>query len=152
MLLKEIVERKNFAFYESAENWKDAIRKSCRPLAENGAIQIEYAERVIECIEIYGPYIVILPGVAMPHCNEGCELANSTVIGFTKFNKEVVFDADEDKKATLLFTLAATDPEKHLENLQKLSAMLENDMILECLFRAESEGDLLRIDNYMEKL
>ena len=55
-------------------------------------------------------------------------------------------------KATLFFTLAATDPEKHLENLQKLSAMLENDMILECLFRAESEGDLLRIDNYMEKL
>ncbi len=151
MLIKDIVNQKNFAFYREAADWKDAVRKCCQPMVVNGVIGEDYAERVIECVKKYGPYIVILPGVAIPHCNESCELAYKTAIGFAKFEKPVIFDKeDKEKNATVFFTLSATDHNKHLENLLKLSSILEDGKILGQLFRARSEADLLKIDQQIK--
>lgn len=61
MLLKEIVTEKRFAFFERAESWQDAIEKSCLPLVSTGCATPEYAQRIIECVQEFGPYIVIVP-------------------------------------------------------------------------------------------
>ena len=64
VLLKEIVEGKRYAFYKEAADWKDAIKKSCSPLVATNCATEEYAQRIIECVEELGPYIVIVPGLA----------------------------------------------------------------------------------------
>lgn len=67
MLFKDIVDAKRCAFFNDAVDWRDAIRKSCIPLKKTGCATADYEERIIQCVEEFGPYIVIVPGLAIPH-------------------------------------------------------------------------------------
>lgn len=63
-MLKEIVEKGHYCFVEKVDSWQDAIRQSYAPLLKDNTVENEYVEAVIECVNKYGPYIVIVPGIA----------------------------------------------------------------------------------------
>lgn len=152
-MLREFVEKKHVLFADSAENWQDAIRMSCRTLVADGTVDDTYAEEIIRCVEKYGPYIVLMPGVAMPHSQEGAKGVNKTEIGFMKLKQPVSFDeSDEEKEAVLFFTLASCDSDQHLQNMMKLSEMLMNEELVEELKKAETEADLLALqEKYLDE-
>lgn len=147
-MLKEFVEMKHFKFAEEASDWKEAIKMSCEALEADGTVESNYKDDIIACVEKYGPYIVIIPEVAMPHSQENAIGVHKTAISFMKLNKPVAFDEnDREKDARLFFTLASCNPEQHLNNMMRLSEMLSNEQVIEALLKAESEKDLLEIDN-----
>lgn len=150
-LLKEIVEKNLYLFADEAKDWKDSIKMSCWKLEEYGAVDETYSGRIIECVEKFGPYIVLIPGVAMPHSQEGADGVMKTEIGFMKLEKPVSFDeSDPEKDATLFFTLASCNNEEHLKNMGQLAAMLSNEEIIAALHKAQSKEDLLQIsEQYM---
>ncbi|PXV90310.1 PTS system IIA component (L-Asc family) [Lachnotalea glycerini] len=146
-MLREFVEMKHYKFAEEAKDWKEAIRMSCEPLEADGTVEANYKEDIIACVEKYGPYIVIIPEVAMPHSQEGAVGVNKTAISFMKLRKPVSFDPnDREKDARLFFTLASCNPEQHLDNMMRLSEMLSNEEIVAALLEANSESDLLEIE------
>ena len=145
-MLKEFVESKHYKFAESAKDWKDAIRMSCESLEADGTVEANYKEDIIKCVEKYGPYIVIVPGVAMPHSQENAVGVHKTAIGFMKLEKPVSFDPeDPEKDATLFFTLASCNPEQHLDNMSRLAEMLSNEELIEDLKKAKGPEDLLKL-------
>lgn len=145
-MLKEFVEMKHYKFADEAEDWKDAIRMSCESLEADNTVEANYKEDIIKCVEKYGPYIVIMPNVAMPHSQEGAVGVNKTAIGFMKLNKPVQFDPDDpEKDAQLFFTLASCNPEQHLSNMSRLSEMLMNEELVEALAKANTPEDLLEL-------
>lgn len=116
-------------------------------MLDDGTIEKKYVDSIIENINTYGPYIVILPEVAMPHSTLGGEGVHDTAIGFCKVEKPVEFvPGDESKNARLFFTLAAVDDNEHLKNMQMLSELLLNDGIIDDLLKAKTGQDLLEID------
>lgn len=146
MLLRDIVERKHFSFIDSAPDWRDAIRQSCKPLEADGTVTEGYASEIIACVEKHGPYIAIMPGFALPHAMENSDCVNGTAIGFTKIEKPVSFDdEDPEKSATVFFTLASTDSEQHLKNMRQLFTMLTNEDLCAELLLARSPEDLLEL-------
>lgn len=145
-MLKEFVEKKHYKFAESAKDWKDAIRMSCESLEADGTVEANYKEDIIKCVEKYGPYIVIMPDVAMPHSQENAVGVNKTAIGFMKLEKPVSFDPeDPEKDATLFFTLASCNPEQHLDNMARLAGMMSNEELMEELKKAKGPEDLLAL-------
>ncbi len=145
-MLKEFVEKKHYKFAESAKDWKDAIRMSCESLEADGTVEANYKEDIIKCVEKYGPYIVIMPDVAMPHSQENAVGVNKTAIGFMKLEKPVSFDPeDPEKDATLFFTLASCNPDQHLENMARLAEMMSNEELMEELKKAKGPEDLLAL-------
>ena len=127
-MLKEFVESKHYKFAESAKDWKDAIRMSCESLEADGTVEANYKEDIIKCVEKYGPYIVIVPGVAMPHSQENAVGVHKIAIGFMKLEKPVSFD-----------------PEQHLDNMSRLAEMLSNEELIEDLKKAKGSEDLLKL-------
>ncbi len=120
-------------------DWKEAIRESCQLLLEKQLIGQTYVEEIIQCIEKYGPYIVIVPQVAMPHSSEESEGVFGTAISFTKMKEPIQFESEEGaKSAILFFTLAAKDAEAHMENIQNLSELLMTEGLIESLMRTNS--------------
>lgn len=119
---------------------------SCEPLEADGTVEANYKEDIIKCVEKYGPYIVIVPNVAMPHSQEGAEGVNKTAISFMKLENPVSFEpGDPEKDAQLFFTLASCNPEQHLDNMSRLSEMLMNEELLEALAKAKTAEDLLEL-------
>ena len=147
MLLKTFVEKNHYLFAESAKDWRDSIRMSCQPLEADGTLNEKYADEVIACVEEHGPYIVIVPGIAIPHAMENSVGVNRTAIGFMKLEQPVSFDdSDPEKSATLFFTLASEDHDTHIKNMKELFLMLSNEALLEELQQAKGPDDLLRLD------
>lgn len=151
-MLRDFVESKHYKFAEEAPDWREAIRMSCESLEADGTVEADYKDQIIACVEKYGPYIVIMPDVAMPHCQEGARGVHKTTIGFMKLEKPVSFDeGDPEKDARLFFTLASCNSDQHLENMTKLSAVLMNDDVVRELLEAKGPEDLLRIqETYLD--
>lgn len=149
-MFREIIEKKHYSFYEKAENWQDAIRKSCQALIDDNTVENNYPEDIIACIEKYGPYIVIAPMIAIPHSQENAVGVNKTAVGFMKLNEPVSFDEnDSEKDALLFFTLASQNPDKHLENLTALTEILCNEDLVEDLKKISNIDDLEKLlDKY----
>lgn len=149
-MLREFVEKKHYKFAESAPSWQEAIRMSCEPLVADGTVEKEYAEDIIECITKYGPYIVIMPNIAMPHSQEYAEGVHKTAISFMKLEKPVSFEeGNPELDAKLFFTLASCDSEQHLSNMQRLSNLMMNEEAIAALLEAKTEEDLLAIAGKM---
>lgn len=145
-MFKEIIEKGLYDFYDECDSWEDAIKKSCDKLIEKKIVDDRYPQQIIDTVNKYGPYIVLVPGVAMPHCQENAEGVNDTAIAFMKVNKPVVFDEDDrDKDAKIFFTVASEDNKKHLENIAALSDILCDEEIVEALCQAKNEEDLRKI-------
>ena len=145
-MLREFVEQKHYKFAAEAQDWKEAIRMSCESLEADGTIEANYKEDIVACVEKYGPYIVLMPNIAMPHSQEGAEGVHKTSIGFMKLDKPVSFDPeDPEKDAQLFFTLASCNPEQHMNNMVRLSELLMNEEVVAALLKAETPEDLLEI-------
>lgn len=145
-MLKEFVESNHYKFADEASDWREAIRMSCESLEADGTVEGNYKEDIIACVEKYGPYIVIMPEVAMPHSQENARGVHKTAIGFMKLEKPVSFDPeDPDKDARLFFTLASCNPDQHLGNMTRLSELLMNEDVVSALLEAKGPEDLIRI-------
>ena len=146
MLLNELVENKLTCYEESFDDWRDAIRANGNPLKAQGYIEDEYLDAVIACVEKFGPYIVIIPNVAMPHSTEGAPGVLKTGIGFMKVEQPVHFDpSDPEKDARLFFMLASNDSDAHLQNMMKLADMLSNEDLVNDLLDVKNDEDLLAV-------
>ncbi|MGN1331936.1 MAG: PTS sugar transporter subunit IIA [Lachnospiraceae bacterium] len=145
-MLRDFVESRHYKFAQSASDWREAIRMSCESLEADGTVDETYKEEIIACLEKYGPYIVIMPNVALPHSQEGAKGVNKTAIGFMKLEEPISFEeGDSQKDAQLFFTLASCDSDQHLKNMMRLSELLMNEEVVKALEKAKTPEDLLKI-------
>lgn len=121
---------------ESVENWEKAIETAAQPLIKNGKIKYGYVENIIKNIKELGPYIILLPGVAMPHARPDENVIESS-LSLLKINKGVSFSEDtEDVK--LMFVLVAKDSNSHIDIIEQLTELLGDDEKIERLMNAET--------------
>ena len=73
-MLKEIIGKGYYSFEQHFDDWQEAIRAGYRTLLEAGVVEDIYVQAVIDCVNKYGPYIVIVPDIAMPHSTEGAKV------------------------------------------------------------------------------
>jgi len=145
-VLQTIVEKKHYKFVDSVESWQEGVRLSAESLVADGSVDADYYKQIVACIEKYGPYVVFEHYVAMPHSQENASGVHKTGIGFMRVKEEVSFGKDEDgeeKVAKLFFTLAACNPEEHLNNIQQLMGVFCNEELLDALMAANTPEDIL---------
>lgn len=125
------------------ETWQEAIRLSAQKLIQAGIVTDSYVDEVIQSVTEFGPYIVILPGVAMPHARADSPGVLGTAVAFTHFPQPVYFEAgNEEKQAQLFFMLAAKDAEAHMQNLAELADFLMQETIITRLQKLTTMAEL----------
>ncbi|MCD7929775.1 MAG: PTS sugar transporter subunit IIA [Clostridiales bacterium] len=145
-VLQTIVEKKHYKFIDEPVTWQDAVRLSTESLVADGSVDADYYQQIVDCITKYGPYVVFDHYVAMPHSQENAAGVHKTGIGFMVSKQVVDFGEDEDgekKEAKLFFTLAACNPDEHLNNIQQLMGVFTNEELLDALMEANTPEDIL---------
>ena len=145
-LLQKIVERGHYKFVDSVDSWQEAVKLSTESMVKTGYVSEDYYQQIVDCITKYGPYVVYDHYVAMPHSQEGADGAKKTSVGFMRVKQDVDFGKDEDgeqKIARLFFTLAAVDPDEHLDNMQQLMGIFTNEPLLDALLEARTPEGIL---------
>lgn len=148
MLLRQLYELNHFNIVDTPMDWREALRKGIEPLLVDKCVEPEYADCLIKNVEKHGPYIVLLPGVAMPHAVEGAVGTNREAISLVISKHPVYFGEkdDPDTTATVFFTLSDVDAQSHLQTMQRLAMVLSNPEVVERLAKLTRAEELLEID------
>lgn len=139
MGIKKILEDR-IQVVEKVESWEKAIEVGAFPLVKNKKIKFNYIENMIKNIEELGPYIILIPGVAMPHARPDENVLESS-ISLLKINEGVKFSENTDK-VYLMFCLAAKDSSSHIEIIEKLMEVLSDEEKIEKLIKAKTKEEL----------
>ena len=133
-----------------ANNKEDAIRKAPACLVEQGKISPEYVEQMIDALHKFGPYIVVIPGIALAHAEAG-ETVNEECMSMMTLKEPVVFGHETNDPVSILFVIASNTKDKHLEVLMDMSKLLMKKEFIQFLNQCENVKDLLQYLNEQEK-
>lgn len=148
-LIEKIVDRGHFKFIDHVDTWQEAVKLSTEPLVNTGYVSDDYYQQIVDCITKYGPYVVFEHGVAMPHTTENAHGVKKTAVSFMRVKDPVSFGFDEDgneKTATLFFTLAAENPDEHMQNVVNLCSIFTNEKLLDALQNCKTGEEILAAD------
>lgn len=120
-----IILTENISLKATAKDWIEAMRLSGQLLVNSNYITEGYIDLTIKTVEEYGPYIVIIPGLALSHSRPD-ENVLKTGISLLTLSEPVHFNCENDP-VDIVITLAAVDNNDHLDLLSKLSDYLSEE-------------------------
>ncbi len=148
MLKESLIENNSIKLNQSAADWKAAIKIGTDLLERAGTIEPCYYDTIIGNIEKMGPYIILAPGLAMPHARPE-EGVIKTSFALVTLKEPVVFEG-EDEPVSVLITLAGSDSDKHMEGLMEITQTLddpdsETGINLDKILRCQTNEEVLAV-------
>ena len=135
----------NIQVIERIESWEKAIELASKPLLEKNKIEERYIESMIDNINKLGPYVVLMPRIAMPHSRPESGVVESCM-SLLKINTGVEFSSDKEK-VHIIFILGAKDNSSHIELITQLTDLLEDENRIEKIILAEDVNEILNLIN-----
>ena len=150
MLKESLIENNSIRLNQTATDWKDAIKIGTDLLVAAGTIEPRYYNHIIDNIEKMGPYIILAPGLAMPHARPE-EGVIKTSFALVTLKTPVIFP-DEDEPVSVFITLAGSDSNKHMEGLMEITQTLddpdsESGVDLNKILRCQTNEEVLAVIN-----
>ncbi|MGY0395103.1 PTS sugar transporter subunit IIA [Fusobacterium sp. SYSU M8A802] len=127
---------------DNVETWEKAIEIGATPLIKSSKIKFGYVESMIQNIKNMGPYVILIPGVAMPHARPDENVLESS-LSLLKINSGVKF-SEETENVYLVFCLAAKDSNSHIEIIEQLTEVLGDDEKIANLIKAKTMDELVK--------
>ncbi len=115
-----------------AANWEEAVRAAGELICRSGAAREEFVESMVKTVEEMGPYIVVAPGVALPHGRIGYGIHR---LGMSLITLEtpVPFFHPTNDPVRVVFCLAPVDHYAHLQALADFMSLLERGKLREIM-------------------
>ncbi len=113
-------------------------------MVNTGSVEERYIDGMINTTKELGPYIVIAPGVAIPHARPEDGVLKPC-LAFAKLKTPVEFGNKDNDPVTLLFALGALDHDQHVSALQKIAEILMDETKFQNLINAETVEDVVNI-------
>lgn len=97
---------------------------------------------MVKTVENLGPYMILLPDVALFHAPPG-EYVHKACLSFVTFKNPVYFTDFDNQRIKCAFALGAVDPESHMEMLQQVAMLLQDKTFLQIATNNGTKKDLL---------
>jgi len=144
MDVKKLIRPEIIGIVESVEDWQGAIRAVGKLLVEDGAVEERFVDAMIRVAIEFGPYIVVAPGIALPHARPEDGVINAS-IAIARLKTPVNFGNEDNDPVYLVVALAAVDNKQHIEGLQQLALVLGNNEKIQAIKAATTPEEILDI-------
>lgn len=141
-MLKDLLTKDTIRLNIDAKDWEDAIRKGGDLLEKNGSIEHRYVDGMVETMKEIGPYIVIAPGIAMPHARPESGVKKIGMSLMT-LKSPINFGNKENDPVCLVVCLCAIDHTTHLKAMSELVQLLGDEEKINKIKAAKNVGDIL---------
>ncbi|WP_423189006.1 BglG family transcription antiterminator [Alkalibacterium sp. f15] len=145
IMLKDLLIKDSIQLNVEAKDWKDAVKIGGKLLKDNGKIEEVYIQAMIKSVEELGPYIVIAPGIAMPHASAK-DGVNEVGLSLMTLKEPVNFGHPNNDPVNIVICLAATDHNSHLGALKDLMTFLNEPSFIDLLNKGDKENILDEIN------
>ncbi len=146
-MLSDILKKEYIRINESCKDWEDAIRHAGNILLEKGIVTQEYIDSVIKSVKLFGPYVVVAKGIAIPHCL-GSMGVNENAITLMTLKNPVNFGNPKNDPVYYVILFANTDFDSHIEALSAVSELLQKPEFFEVMRTALKPQDII---DYIDK-
>lgn len=122
MLKESLIENNSIKLNQTAANWEEAIKIGTDMLVASGAVEPRYYENIVSKIKELGPYIILAPGLAMPHARPE-EGVIKTAFGLVTLTEPVELNGES---VSVLVTLAGSDSDTHMEGIMEITQVFDD--------------------------
>ncbi|WP_073998490.1 PTS sugar transporter subunit IIA [Anaerococcus urinomassiliensis] len=143
---KEFFKKEYIKTNIDATNPESAIRAVGVLMEDNGLVKSTYTDAMVEIFNEHGPYIVIAPGLAMPHARPECGV-NKVGACVVSLSNPINFGNKDNDPVKMLIGLCAKDSESHIGLLQNLMEILSSDDNRELLINSNNQEEIFKILN-----
>ena len=140
-LLENLLSEDNVSFHYPAETWEDVIRHGGQLMVDAGFTEPTYTEAMIDVVRDMGPYIVLAPGLAMPHARPemGAKQVGTALV---TLEKPIDFGSPENDPVSVAVFLCAPNKEEHIQLLTDIATLFEDEEFLDAAVNFESIEDV----------
>lgn len=125
-------------------DWEEAVRVGGEMLFNVEACTHEYIEAIIETVNTMGPYIVISPGIAIPHARPECGALRSQFSLLT-LKTPVKFGAEDLDPVNIVFSMSATSSKDHVESLKQVAILCMDEDKVQKIIQAQTIEDIRKL-------
>lgn len=144
MAIADLVRRDCIQAGIEARDWEEAVRKSAEPMVHAGCIEARYVDAMVRNIRENGPYIVIAPGIAMPH-SMPLDGVHQSCIGLTVLREPVEFGNPGNDPVRIVVCMGTHDGQEHMKSISQLINVLCNPIALKRILEAEDVDEILLV-------
>ena len=123
---------------------KTPIHKTGKLLLKENKIEPEFIESMIQVVEEFGPYMILLPKVCFFHGQPG-ENVNEPCLSLIVFKDSVYFDDFENQEIKCAFAFGAIDSDSHMQMLMKVAQLLQNEEFISLITNNGEKDKILEI-------
>ena len=116
-------------------DWRSAVLATGQLMIRAGAVEDRYAEAMVRVASELGPYIVVAPGVAMPHARPE-DGVRRTAVSLVCLANPIEFGNEENDPVETVIGLAAVDHNAHIDVMEQLATLLDMPHVVESIKRA----------------
>ena len=140
-LLQDLLSEDNVSFRYPAETWEDVIRHGGQLMVDAGFTDPTYTEAMIDVVRDMGPYIVLAPGLAMPHARPemGAKQVGAALV---TLEKPIDFGSPENDPVSVAIFLCAPNKDEHIQLLTDIATLFEDEEFLDAAVNFESIEDV----------
>lgn len=140
-LLQDLLSEDNVSFRYPAETWEDVIRHGGQLMVDAGFTDPTYTEAMIDIVRDMGPYIVLAPGLAMPHARPemGAKQVGAALV---TLEKPIDFGSPENDPVSVAIFLCAPNKDEHIQLLTDIATLFEDEEFLDAAVNFESIEDV----------
>jgi mannitol/fructose-specific phosphotransferase system IIA component (Ntr-type) len=127
----------------SAKDWQEAIRECGRLLLNQDLIEERYIQGMIQTVEEMGNYIVLAPGLALPHARpeQGVKKVGACIVTLQEPVDLL------GKEADIFISFSAVDSDSHVEMLRGIAEVCMVEENLDAIRQAETIGEIYTVFN-----
>ncbi len=140
-LLQDLLSEDNVSFRYPAETWEDVIRHGGQLMVDAGFTEPTYTEAMIDVVRDMGPYIVLAPGLAMPHARPEMG-AKQVGVALVTLEKPIDFGSPENDPVSVAIFLCAPNKDEHIQLLTDIATLFEDEEFLDAAVNFESIEDV----------
>jgi mannitol operon transcriptional antiterminator len=142
--LMDLLTEQTIAVGVRARTWQEAVNAAGQLLVDKGAVQARFVEAMKDLIIEHGPYMVIMPGVALLHAypHDGVQ---HLCMSLVTFEEPVPFGHPENDPVVVAIALGAIDSESHIRALMQLHRILRDRVALDMILGAQTPADVLSV-------
>jgi len=142
--LKELLTAERVATKVKVDSWENAIRAVGRLMVDAGAVEERYTDGMINTAKELGPYIVIAPGLALPHSRPEDGVLQPCMALIT-LKPPVNFGNLDNDPVNLVIAFGAVDNKQHVEALRDMATILSEPSNLAALRAAKTKEEILKV-------
>jgi mannitol/fructose-specific phosphotransferase system IIA component (Ntr-type) len=141
-MLRELLTNATVRVNVEVKNWEDAIRKGGELLTQDGAAEQSYVDAMVDSVKKFGPYMVIAPGIAMPHARPDAG-AKRLGMSLLTLKNPVEFGNKVNDPVYIVVCLAATDHTTHICVMRELVGILADSKKMDKIRSAKNLEEVL---------